>query len=106
MVVGSYLAESLFKVASFSGNINNSLMTLRSCIECLRENQKNQESGNRLKVSTNEIREFIATKSAIIVSFSYCYVFLHFINNLAEFIESQNSSGNSVDIMYIQLIFE
>lgn len=34
----------------FLGHINNSLMTLRSCIECLRENQKAQESGGGLKV--------------------------------------------------------
>jgi len=33
-----------------AGNINNSLMTLRSCIECLRENQKSQESGGRMKI--------------------------------------------------------
>lgn len=33
-----------------AGHINNSLMTLRSCIECLRENQKAQESGGGLKM--------------------------------------------------------
>ncbi|XP_065063889.1 kinesin-like protein KIF23 isoform X2 [Rhopilema esculentum] len=33
-----------------AGNINNSLMTLRNCIESLRENQKAMESGNRLQI--------------------------------------------------------
>ncbi|XP_065646360.1 kinesin-like protein KIF23 isoform X3 [Hydra vulgaris] len=33
-----------------AGNINNSLMTLRSCIECLRENQKSQDIGNPVKI--------------------------------------------------------
>lgn len=33
-----------------AGHINNSLMTLRSCIETLRENQKSQESGGNSKM--------------------------------------------------------
>lgn len=35
---------------NFAGNINNSLMTLRTCIEALRENQKAVESGNKLQI--------------------------------------------------------
>ena len=31
-----------------AGHINNSLMTLRACIESLRENQKNQDGGNKM----------------------------------------------------------
>ena len=31
-----------------AGHINNSLMTLRSCLECLRENQRSQDSGNKV----------------------------------------------------------
>lgn len=33
-----------------AGHINNSLMTLRSCIETLRENQKSQENGGNFKM--------------------------------------------------------
>ena len=36
------------------GNINASLMTLRTCMEILRENQGNAENGISLKVSINK----------------------------------------------------